>query len=64
MGITRAALEFGAGASGSTVGQLIMDGEVESAGMLGEGILAMGMAEVGRRWRGNTGNEIFDYADE
>lgn len=57
-GLARAALEFGAGASGSAVGQLIMDGEVDPARMLKEGIFAMGMAEVWRRLRGNTRNEM------
>ena len=54
-GLARAALDFGAGASGSIVGQLIMDGEVDPARVFKEGVLAMGMAELGRRLKVESG---------
>lgn len=62
-GLARAALEFGGGAAGSAVGQLILDGEVDAEQMFKEGLLAMGMAEVGRWLEGGEKEIIFAYAD-
>lgn len=56
-GLARAALEFGGGTAESAVGQLILDGEVDAEQMFKEGLLAMGMAEVGRWLRGGEVGE-------
>ncbi len=63
-GLARAALEFGGGAVGSAVSQAILEGEVDAGRMFKEGLLAMGMAEVGRCLRGEEKEIIFAYADE
>ena len=57
-GLARAALEFGGGAAGSAVSQAILEGEVDAGRMFKEGLLAMGMAVVGRGLRGENRKEI------